>query len=173
MEFNEVYNEHKGLVYNTVRKVIKYKDELVDDVCQEVWMKIFRKLDQYDESKGVIGGWIYRIASNEAYKVYHLQNKSKEIYCLNNDDADNIEMYYNIFDYSDAFSNEKEKEQKQKIELIKRKSSKLKKSSKDVFQLYYFEGMIHEEIAEFKGLSVSTSKSQLMRAKARIKELIK
>jgi len=172
MEFNEVYNEHKGLVYNTVKKVIKYKDELVDDICQEVWIRIFTKLHQYNESKGVIGGWIYRIASNEAYKVYHLQNKSKEIYCLNNDDSDNIEMYYNIFDYSDSFKDENEKEQKQKIELIKRKSSELKRSAKEIFNLYYFEGMIHEEIAEIKGLSWNTSKSQLSHAKARIRKLI-
>ena len=166
MEFNEVYNTHKELVYNIVRKILKRELEVINDLCQDIWILIFRKLDQYDEKKGIIEGWIYRIASNHVFKYFKKQELEKNTISINNFD-------YN-FSYSpDAFKDEKEKEQKQKIELIKRKSSKLKRSSKEIFNLYYFDGMIHEEIAEIKGLSWNTSKSQLMRAKLKIKELIK
>ena len=166
MEFNEVYNTHKELVYNIVRKILKRELEIINDLCQDIWILIFKKLDQYDENKGVIEGWIYIIASNQVFKYFKKQELEKNTISINNFD-------YNFSCSPEVFKDEKEMIKKQKIELIKRKSSKLKRSSKDVFQLYYFEGMIHEEIAEFKGLSVSTSKSQLMRAKARIKELIK
>ena len=166
MEFNEVYNEHKGLVYNIVRKILKRELEIINDLCQDIWILIFKKLDQYDEKKGVIEGWIYRIASNHVFKYFKKQELEKKTISINNFD-------YNFSHSSDAFKDEKEKEQKQKIELIKRKSSKLKRSSKEIFNLYYFDGMIHEEIAEIKGLSWNTSKSQLMRAKLKIKELIK
>jgi len=166
MEFNEVYNTHKELVYNIVRKILKRELEIINDLCQDIWILIFKKLHQYDENKGIIEGWIYRIASNQVFKYFKKQELEKNTISINNFD-------YNFPCSPEVFKDEKEKEQRQKIELIKRKSSKLKRSSKDVFQLYYFEGMIHEEIAEIKGLSWNTSKSQLMRAKARIKELIK
>jgi len=166
MEFNEVYNTHKELVYNIVRKILKRELDVINDLCQDIWILIFKKLHQYDEKKGIIEGWIYRIASNQVFKYFKKQELEKNTISINNFD-------YNFPCSPDAFKNEDQKEQRQKIELIKRKSSKLKRSSKDVFQLYYFEGMIHEEIAEIKGLSWNTSKSQLMRARARIKELIK
>lgn len=172
MEFNSLYNSHKDFVYNVVRKILRYKEDQVNDLCQDIWILIFTKLDQYDEKKGVIEGWLYRIASHQVFKFLNAKKESKEIYCLDNEEGNNIEMYYNFFNYSEAFKGEKEKEQKQKIELIKKESSKLARSAKEIFQLYHFEGMIHDEIAEFKGLSPNTSKSQLIRARARIKELI-
>ena len=82
---------------------------------------IFKKLDQYDENKGVIEGWIYRIASNQVFKYFKKQELEKNTIAINNFD-------YNFPCSPEVFKNEKEMIKKQKIELIKRKSSKLKKT---------------------------------------------
>jgi RNA polymerase sigma-70 factor (ECF subfamily) len=163
--FEEVYKSHKEFVYNIVRKILKREKDDIKDLCQEIWILIFKKLDQFDKSKGAIEGWLYRIASNHVFKYFKKEQLSKNIISINNFD-------YNFYCSPEAFKNEKEKEQKEKIELIKKKSSELKKGQKEIFRLYYFQGLKHDEIAEIKGLSPNTSKSQLMRAKAKIKQLI-
>ncbi len=171
MEFNEVYSNYKDFVYNVVCKILRYDTEEIEDICQDVWIRIFRKLDQFDESKGVIEGWLYRITSNQVFKYFKKNKDCKEVNRLESDFFDLLSS--DRINYSEAFKGEKERLEKQKIELIKKESSKLGKGQKEIFNLYYFEGLKHEEIAEIKGLSCNTSKSQLMRAKARIKELIK
>lgn len=169
--FDQVYKEYKEYVCNVVKSKLRYESEEVNDICQEVWIRIFRKLHQFDESKGVIQGWIYTITSNQFYVYFNKRKNCKEFNCINND-SDNSEMYYNICDYSDAFKGEKERIEAQKIELIKRKSLKLAKSSREIFQLYHFEGMKHDEIAEIKGISINTSKSQLSHARKKMSKLI-
>ena len=61
LEFNEVYKDYKEYVYNVVNNKLRYNSEEIQDICQDVWIRIFRKLHQFDESKGVLQGWIYRI----------------------------------------------------------------------------------------------------------------
>ena len=56
------------------------------------------------------------------------------------------------------------------IEIV---NEKLKPSQKRIFNLYYFEGLIHQEIADLLSINVGTSKSQLFRAKERIEEVYK
>ncbi len=165
MEFNEVYSNYKDFVYSVVRKILKREKEEIKDLCQEIWILIFRKLHQFDESKGIIEGWLYRIASNHVFKYFKKQDLQVKT-CLVED------FIFNISCSPEVFKTEKEKIEEQKIEVVKIASSKLGKGQKEIFNLYYFEGLKHEEIAEIKGLSPSTSKSQLMRAKERIKELI-
>ena len=165
MEFNEVYINYKDFVYGVVRKILKREKEEIKDLCQEIWILIFRKLHQFDESKGIIEGWLYRIASNHVFKYFKKQDLQVET-CLVED------FIFNISCSPEVFKTEKEIIEYQKIEVVKNAVSKLRKGQKEIFNLYYFEGLKHEEIAEIKGLSPSTSKSQLMRAKERIKELI-
>jgi RNA polymerase sigma-70 factor (ECF subfamily) len=169
--FEEVYKEHKEYVYNTVKNYLYYKKEYADDVCQNIWILVYNKLHKYDPIKGNFIQWLYTITKHEIYKFSGAKEHKKELYCFENEDF-NAYIENNICDYSGAFKTEKEKEEKEKIELIKDKSKQLKKGQKEVFELYYFTGLKHDEIAEIKGLSPNTSKTQLMRAKARIKKMI-
>jgi RNA polymerase sigma-70 factor (ECF subfamily) len=169
--FEEVYQEHKEYVYNTVKNYLYYKKEYADDVCQNIWILVYNKLHKYNSEKGTFIQWLYTITKHEIYKFSGSKENKKELYCFGKEDF-NAYIENNLCDYSEAFNGEKESEQKQKIELIKNKSSKLKKGQKEIFRLYYFQGLKHDEIAEIKGLSSNTSKSQLMRAKAKIKQLI-
>ncbi len=170
LEFNEVYKDYKEYVYNVVNNKLRYNSEEIQDICQDVWIRIFRKLHQFDESKGVLQGWIYRITSNQVYLFFNKNKDCKEVNRLESDFFDFLSS--NVVNYSEAFKGEKERIEKQKIELIKKESSKLARSSKEIFQLYHFDGMKHEEIAEIKGISINTSKSQLSHARKKMSKLI-
>jgi RNA polymerase sigma-70 factor (ECF subfamily) len=49
---------------------------------------------------------------------------------------------------------------------------KLSPAYKKVFEMYYLDGLKHNEIAEHLGISPSTSKTNLMKAKKRIQSLL-
>lgn len=75
MTIEEVIDAHGSYVRNRVLKIVG--PEAVDDVCQRVWIKVWRNLDSFrGESK--ITSWLFRIASNEAYTWHRNQRRQPE-----------------------------------------------------------------------------------------------
>ena len=60
-----------------------------------------------------------------------------------------------------------------KIDAIKKAIAKLPEGFRIVFSLYLLEGYDHKEIAGILGISESTSKTQYLRAKRKLKEILK
>lgn len=67
-DFQDVYAKHHRLVRAVVARLLRYRYEfLIDDVCQEAWMKIHKYLDRYDAKRGAkFSTWIGIIAMNIA-----------------------------------------------------------------------------------------------------------
>ena len=82
----------------------------------------------------------------------------------------NGESEYNLDNVKDVII--EPEESKYSITDIKKVLPKLSTSYKKVFELYYFENLKHREIAEELGISENTSKTNLMKAKKKIKELL-
>ena len=59
------------------------------------------------------------------------------------------------------------------VPMIRKAMEALPNGSKMIFSLYLLEGMDHGEIAQILGVSESNSKSQYMRAKQRVREILK
>jgi len=59
-----------------------------------------------------------------------------------------------------------------KVDHVRKAVEKLPEGYRIVFSLYLLEGYDHKEIAEILGVSESTSKSQFLRAKLKIKEML-
>lgn len=72
----------------------------------------------------------------------------------------------------DDFFSDKEEETKQKVERIRHAMEKLPHGSRTVLSLYLFEGYDHDEIAGILKISVSTSKTQYMRAKQKLVQIL-
>ncbi len=63
MSPDEIYTEYRDKVFSYTRsKVQNYQD--AEDLCEDVFVKVFQKLDKYDESKSAISTWIYNITKN-------------------------------------------------------------------------------------------------------------
>ena len=60
-----------------------------------------------------------------------------------------------------------------KADTVMKAIEKLPQGYRVVFSLYLLEGYDHKEISEIMGISESTSKSQFLRAKQKIKEILK
>ena len=132
-------------------------DEMIaEDIMVEGFMRVFSKIDQFS-GDGSFEGWMRRIMVNEALGFLRKQKRILEDTL--SDEAENIADY----GYADQNLNAEEL-----LALI----SELPAGYRTVFNLYAIEGYAHMEIAEMLGISESTSKSQLHRARAMLQKMV-
>jgi len=125
-----------------------------EDVLQEGFIKIFRKISTFRQS-GSLEGWVRRIMINQA--INHL--KSQKLLFL---DADP----YIIGNQIAEEQPEEQAELRYQPDELMQMIQELPPGYKVVFNLYVFEGYSHKEIAEELEISENTSKSQLSRARS-------
>lgn len=130
--------------------------EDAEDVLLQAFFKIYKNIYQY-EGTGNFEGWMHRIVVNESLMA--LRKKTNFVLQL---EVNNIQLAEKVT-VEDRLAYE---------EIIQLLDS-LPTGYRTVFNLYVVEGYKHREIAELLGISINTSKSQLILAKKRMRDLIK
>jgi RNA polymerase sigma-70 factor (ECF subfamily) len=64
MAFAELYETYRPLVYRFLRRRLDGSDEIVEDLTEDVFVKVYEKLDRYVERGMPFTAWLYRIAHN-------------------------------------------------------------------------------------------------------------
>lgn len=141
-----------------------------EDVMQDAFITIFSKIDQY-KGTGSFEGWMKRITLNTA--LIQLRKNKKEIV------SDNFEYFEAQNNISEQIKDLNPSDMQSVIEHAKFQQyeiieimNELPDGFRTVFNLYVIEGMMHREIAEELGISIGTSKSQLLRARVKLKKLL-
>ncbi len=136
----------------------RYISQLQDaeDVMMEGFLKIFLNLNQFDH-RGSFEGWMKRIMINEA--LMWLRKRKLLL----------IELDEKILPLEETQDNRHwELTESDIIPIL----DQLPEGYRTVFNLYVIEEYKHREIAELMGISINTSKSQLILAKKRMKHLL-
>ncbi len=128
------------------------------DILQEGFVKVFQNLSRFS-FEGSVEGWIRRIIVNTA--IDHFRKASK-LFTIH--DLDGVEV-----EDTSASNFLGKMESDEIIKVIQ----KLPAGYRTVLNLYVLEEYSHKEISAMLGISEGTSKSQLARAKAHLKELLK
>lgn len=128
-----------------------------DDLLQEGFIRVFSFLNNY-RNQGSLEGWIRRTIVNTAINYYHQRAK------------DYAEVSYEKAD-ADHLLTEDAIDQLSLDELLKL-IQELPEGYRMVFNLYVLEGYSHQEIAVMLGITESTSKSQLSRARLSLQQRI-
>jgi len=146
------YSKHHLLI------CIRYMKSRFDaeDMLQEAYIKIYKDLKKFDSSRGTFNTWSSRIIINT---FLHQLRKFRSKF----DIVDIHEMNTDISVSPDAMQNMNLKDLTKVI-------STLSDGYRTVFNMYVIDGYSHKEIADTLDISVSTSKSQLMRAKQNLKK---
>lgn len=153
----QLYKLYSGAMFNVCMRILNRKEE-AEDILQEGFSEIFKQLStfRYESS---FGSWAKKIMINKC--LNHLRKRKADL-VFTGDLKDNYEEHeedeYNYLNY--------------KVELVHNAIQNLPDGYRIVFSLFMFEGYDHNEIAQILNISVSTSKSQYMKARLRIKELI-
>lgn len=153
--FEEIYSKYwDKMLLCVCMKYTKDRNK-AEDYCQNGFIKVYNKLHTYSES-GSLEGWISRIIRNN---IIDEIRREREITCLSS--------------YEECLSApDEEYEEPYNVEMIYNVLDKLPKSSRQAFDMFYMDGLKHEQIAKKLGITESTSKTNLMKAKLKIKKLL-
>lgn len=151
----QLYEAYSKKFLAICMRYVKDRDH-AEDVMIEGFMKIFEKLPQY-EAKGSFEGWMKRIIVTQSLlTLRNNKNLNMEINTENHLETAESAYELNHLEAADL------------MELIK----ELPVGYRTVFNLYAIEGYSHSEIGDLLGITESTSKSQLNRARNVLKQKI-
>lgn len=151
-----LYDMFKDTLFAVCLRYIKNHED-AEDVFIEAFYKIFSKLNTY-KGEGSFEGWMRRIMVNECLMWLRKRNNLHMAVELTEKD---IPDFQEEIPAQEDFNN------------ILNLLDELPVGYRTVFNLYVFEEFKHREIAEKLGISIHTSKSQLILAKKRLLELYK
>jgi len=154
----QLYSLYSKAMYNICYRMMNQQEE-AEDMLQEAFSYAFRKLGSF-RFESSFGAWLKRIVVNTC--INHLKKRRVDLVYTEqqNDPVPSDEFV----DYEEI---------KFKVESVMKAIEKLPEGYRVVFSLYLLEGYDHKEISEIMGISESTSKSQFLRAKQKIKEILK
>jgi RNA polymerase sigma-70 factor (ECF subfamily) len=126
-------------------------------MLQESFTEAFNKLESF-RYEATFGAWLKRIVINKC--INHLKKKHPNV--LLTDDFKHLDQVDVEFSNNEL-----------DVQRIHNALSKLPDGYRVIFSLYLLEGYDHSEISQIMGISESTSKTQLHRAKAKLKDHLK
>jgi RNA polymerase sigma-70 factor (ECF subfamily) len=153
----KLYRQYSRAMYNVGFRITGNADD-ADDALQEAFISAFRNLESY-RGDASFGAWLKRIVVNKAINI--IQKRKYE--SLPEDDQWDVAEPEASADYRDDLT----------VEKVKHAISQLPDGYRSVLSLYLIEGYDHQEIAEIMGITESTSKSQLNRAKNKLRAFLK
>ncbi|MFK5856449.1 MAG: RNA polymerase sigma factor [Bacteroidota bacterium] len=152
----KLYNQYAKAMLNVSYRIMGTVEE-AEDMLQDSFTEAFKRLSTY-RYDSAFGAWLKRIVVNRC--INEIKRKKADI---------------NYFDDLTKFSQTEvydEELPKLNISTIKKAMEQLPQGNRIIFSLYLLEGYDHREIAQILNTSESNSKSQYMRAKRRIKEIL-
>lgn len=152
-----LYDRYAPKMYGVCRRYVPNKED-AEDVLVEGMFKVFDNIESF-QSMGSFEGWIRRIMVNEALMFL----RKKRLLTVDTDAAE-----LNTLELSHPLSIEHELAAQDILKLLEQ----LPTGYRTIFNLYVIEGYKHIEIADMLGISINTSKSQLILAKEKLKKLM-
>jgi len=147
--------EHSPRIDAVVRRLVGDSDHAAD-IAQEVWIQIFRALPTW-RGDSQFSTWAHRIAVNRTLNALRSVRRLAKLEVVMEDDTVSVD------DDSDrSFL----------AQSIDEAVQKLSPGARTVFVLHDVEGYTHEEIAKELGITSGGSKSQLFKARAKLRRLL-
>lgn len=150
-----LWNQHAPHVDAVVRRLAGDPD-LAEDIAQEVWIQIFRALPSW-RGDAKFSTWVHRVAINRTLNALRRTRRLAA-----------VEMEID----EDSIAVEQDSDRSMLAQTIDDAARKLSPGARTVFLLHDVEGYTHEEIASELGITPGGSKSQLFKARAKLRKLL-
>lgn len=148
--FRILYEDSIAYSYSIVRRYVANSDHHAD-VLQDIYARVFLKIDTYDERKGEFKFWLRRLVINQSLAHYRAIKKDAAVV-----DIDNI--HESEIENSDTL-------QGMTSEEIETCLQNMPDGYKQVFMLVSIDEYSQQEVSKMLGLNIQTVRSQLSRAK--------
>ncbi len=151
----QLWSQHAPHIDAVVRRLVGDADEAAD-IAQEVWIQIFRALPSY-RGDSQFGTWAHRIAVNRTLNALRRTRRLAKLETEIDEDTVSVEHAA---------------EHSLLAATIDDAASKLSPGARTVFLMHDVEGFTHEEIARELGITPGGSKSQLFKARVKLRRLL-
>jgi RNA polymerase sigma-70 factor (ECF subfamily) len=159
--FEELYQRHNRRVYSLCLRMTQNQSE-AEDLAQEVFIQLFRKLGSF-RGESAFTTWLHRLTVNQV--LMHFRKRSVKLEQTTEEGETPVQIVVGT-------ANPNQMPVVDRIALDKA-ISQLPPGYKSVFLLHDVEGHEHEEVAKILGCSVGTSKSQLHKARMKLRRLLR
>lgn len=153
----QLYNQYAKAMYNVCYRMMS-KQEEAEDMLQESFTEAFKKLNTF-RYESTFGAWLKRIVVNKC--INEIKRKKADL------------SFFKDMSFFKIHTDEDDNLPTLNVNMIKNAMEQLPRGSRMIFSLYLLEGYDHREISQILNISESNSKTQYMRAKIKIKELLK
>ncbi len=160
----DLYRQYEKAMYNVCLRILNHDAE-AQDVLQEAFLDAFGNLHSF-RAQSTFGAWLKQIVVNRA--INHLRSRRMVLVGLEDTrlgEDDGLDLP-NPEPFDEAGV-------QLEVDRIKRAMQILPEGYRVVLSLYLFEGYDHEEIGQALHISESTSRSQFLRGKKKLLELLK
>jgi len=161
--FASIFEEHKGKIYSVCLRMTNNAAE-AEDLTQDAFIQVFRKLGTF-RGDSTLATWLYRVAVNTVLMHF----RKKEVRPASLDEPQTLGPKGARYEY--GVRDEYLAGCLDRITLA-RAITQLPDGYRTVYLLHEVQGYKHQEIAGLLECSMGNSKSQLHKAKLRIRELL-
>ena len=162
--FEYLYNLHKRRVYAVCLRMTSDPAE-AEDLTQEAFLQIFRKIDTF-RAEAAFSTWVHRLTVN----LVLMKLRKKKLSTTSLDESSDVENPEGRpREYGSADMNLTGTVDRLALD---RAISALPAGYRLIFHLHDVEGYEHKEIAEMVGCSIGNSKSQLHKARMKLRDLL-
>ncbi|MGI8670707.1 MAG: RNA polymerase sigma factor [Aridibacter sp.] len=159
--FEEVYNRHHRRVYAICLRMLKNTNE-AEDLTQDVFIQLHRKIGSF-RGDSAFTTWLHRLTVNQV--LMHFRKRTVKFEKTTEEGETPVQIV-------------RGSERPNKMPVVDKIAlenaiKQLPNGYRNVFVLHDIEGFEHEEVARILGCSVGTSKSQLHKARLKLRKLLK
>ncbi len=160
-DFTILYDNYSKALYEILIKIVS-RPEIAEDLLQDTFVKIWKNIDRFDDTKGTLFTWMLNIARNQAIDYLRsttfknqLQNVNSELFFLNQNYPPNTHSRNNDLEYKDFKQNALQIEQKYA----------------EVIDMICFQGYTQNQTSELLKLPLGTIKTRARKGLTILKHL--
>ena len=161
--FSKLYETHKRRVFSLCLRMTS-DSALAEDLTQQAFLQVFRKIGMF-RGQSAFSTWLHRLVVNVV--LMHLRKKKLDVVPLEDSDSQQEDVPRREYGKQDAhlvgFPD--------RVALLDA-IDRLPSGYRNVFLLHDVEGYEHNEIARMTGCSVGNSKSQLHKARLKLRDFL-
>lgn len=150
--FEKLYDDYSPSIFGIISNMVK-SDDIGEDLCQDVFVKIWKNIHSYDESKGSIFTWMLNIARNTAIDFIR-SNKNK--------------LNAEIQNQGKSVNEIKQVSASENFSInhigIRDLINKLPEDQQLMIEYIYFRGYTHQEVADELAMPLGTVKTKIRNA---------
>jgi RNA polymerase sigma-70 factor, ECF subfamily len=164
--WEQIVSTYTRRIYNLAYRFTSRSDT-AEDLTQEVFIRIYRSLDQYDPKQGSLQNWLMRLARNLIIDDYRHRQRTPQ-----NDQAEDLEDH-SFYLHSKSSSPQSEIERTELCQQVQLAIDKLPAALRECVILRDIEELSYQEIVDLLNIPEGTVKSRINRGRIELARILR